>query len=177
MEAKPGNGRSWMKLPLLCVEAFSVKCGLQKMEPGQHQNIVDLSLSVLGNSKHTACPSYNAPWFGLSTSLCGTWVWNSPSRTVLSSSHCGAAVVKNSGSHPEHTMSWFDNSRHGRQEWGYIESQSPVDLTSLVLYPSGDTDQGNTCWTKLPWVNCVSWCSYLYGFWHKAIFLSKKSSQ
>jgi hypothetical protein len=30
--AKPVNGRSWSKVPLLCVEAFSLKCVLFKME-------------------------------------------------------------------------------------------------------------------------------------------------
>jgi hypothetical protein len=29
-------------------------------------------------------------------------------------------------------MSVFDNSSHARQELGYMESQSPVDLTSLL---------------------------------------------
>jgi hypothetical protein len=34
MAAKPVNGRSWRKVPLLCVQAFSNKCGLGKMEIG-----------------------------------------------------------------------------------------------------------------------------------------------
>jgi hypothetical protein len=34
MPDKPVNGRWWRKVPLLCVEAFSVKCGLQKMQTG-----------------------------------------------------------------------------------------------------------------------------------------------
>jgi hypothetical protein len=34
MAAKPINGRSWRKVPLICVEAFSVKCGLVKTETG-----------------------------------------------------------------------------------------------------------------------------------------------
>jgi hypothetical protein len=47
----------------------------------QPQNMVDLSSSGVGNSKHTASLSYHAPWFELSPGLCATWVWNSPSRT------------------------------------------------------------------------------------------------
>jgi hypothetical protein len=94
-----------------------------KRRQGEQQNMVDLSLSGLENSKHIATPSYHAPWFELSTGLCATWVWNSPSRTGLSSSHCGAWAVMNSGSHPVHTKSRFDNSSHTRQEWGYMESQ------------------------------------------------------
>jgi hypothetical protein len=104
-----------------------------KRRQGQQHNMVDLSSSRWVSSKHTASPRYNAPWFELSTCLCTTWVWNSPSRTVPSSSHCGAPAVTNSGSHPEHTMSRFDNRRHARQEWGYMDSPSPVDLTLLVL--------------------------------------------
>jgi hypothetical protein len=106
---------------------------LVKQRQGQQQSMVDLSSSGLGNSKHTASPRFHAPWFELFTGLCATWVWNSWSRTGLFSSHCGVSAVMNSGSHPEHTMSRFDNSSHARQEWGYMESQSPVDLTSLFL--------------------------------------------
>jgi hypothetical protein len=95
------------------------------------------------------------------------------SRTGLSSSHCGASPVMNSGSQSEHMMSRSHNSSHTRQGWGYMESQSTVDLTSLVLYPSGYIDKGNECWMKLPWVTCVS---YVYEFWHKATVLSKNSS-
>jgi hypothetical protein len=82
----------------------------------QQQNMVDLSSSGLGNSKPIASPSYHAPWFELSTGFCASWVWNSPSRTGLFSSHCGAWAVMNSGSYPERTMSQFDKSRHARQE-------------------------------------------------------------
>jgi hypothetical protein len=70
----------------------------------------------LWNSKHTASPSYHDPWFELSTGICATWVWNTPSRTDLSSSPWGALAVMNSRSHPEHMMSGFDDSRHARQE-------------------------------------------------------------
>jgi hypothetical protein len=73
-----------------------------KWRQGQQWNMADLSSSGLGNSKHTASPSYHTPWFELSTGLCSTWVWNSPSRRDLSSSHCGVSAVMNSGSHPEH---------------------------------------------------------------------------
>jgi hypothetical protein len=97
------------------------------------QNMVDLSSSGFRNSKPTASPRNHVPFFELSTGLRATMVWNSPSRTGLSSSQCGASAVMNSRSHPEHMMSRLDNSRHTRQEWGYRESQSPVDLTSLVL--------------------------------------------
>jgi hypothetical protein len=62
----------------------------------------------------------------------------------------GASAVMNSGSNPEHTMSWFDNGSHARQQSGYMESQSPVELTSLVLLPSGYINQGNESWMKLP---------------------------
>jgi hypothetical protein len=75
-----------------------------------------------GYSKHTASPSYHAPRFELSTGHRATWIWNSPSRTGLSSSHYGASAVMNSGSHPEHTMSQSDNNRQARKEWGYMES-------------------------------------------------------
>jgi hypothetical protein len=109
MAAKPVNGRSWRKVTLLCVEAFSVKCGL-----GQQQNMGDLSSSGLGNSKQTTSPSYHTPWLVLSTGLCATWVWNWPSGTGLFSSHCAASAVMNSGSHPEHRMLQIDNSRHAR---------------------------------------------------------------
>jgi hypothetical protein len=34
MAAKPVNGRSWKKVPLLYVDLFSVKCGLRKTETG-----------------------------------------------------------------------------------------------------------------------------------------------
>jgi hypothetical protein len=34
MAAKPVNGRCWRKVLLLCVAAFSVKCGLRKTEAG-----------------------------------------------------------------------------------------------------------------------------------------------
>jgi hypothetical protein len=83
---------------------------------GQQQNMIDLSFSGLGNFKHTASPCYHDPWFELSTGHFATWVWNSPSRTGLSSSHCGSSTVMNSGSHPEHTISRFDNSSLARQE-------------------------------------------------------------
>jgi hypothetical protein len=87
----------------------------EKRRQGQQQNMVDLSSSGLANSKHTASPSYHSPWFQASTGICATWDWNSPSRTGLSSSHCGILAFMNSGSHPEHKMSQFDNSRHTRQ--------------------------------------------------------------
>jgi hypothetical protein len=77
--------------------------------------MVDLTSSGLGNSKHMASTRYHAPWFELSTGLCDTWVWNSPSKTGLSSSHCGASAVMNSESDPEHMMSRFENSSHARQ--------------------------------------------------------------
>jgi hypothetical protein len=102
---------------------------------------------------------------------------NLPSRKGRSSSHCGVLAVMNSGSHPEHTMSCFDTSSHARQEWGYMESQWPVNLKSLVLQASGYIDQGKECLMNLPGVSCVPWGSYFYEFRHKAIFLSKKSSQ
>jgi hypothetical protein len=110
---------------------LSVACG--KWRQWQQQNMVCLSSSGLGNSKHTASPSYHAPWFKLSPGLCTSWVWNSPRRTGLSSSHCGASAVMNSGSHPEHPMSWYDDNRHAKKEWGYMEPQSQVVLTPLVL--------------------------------------------
>jgi hypothetical protein len=34
MAAKLVNGKSWRKVPLLCMEAFSDKCSLEKMETG-----------------------------------------------------------------------------------------------------------------------------------------------
>jgi hypothetical protein len=105
----------------------------RKRRQGQEQNMADLSLSGFGNSRHTASPNYHTPWFELSTGLCAPWVRNSPSRTGLSLFYCAASTFMNSGSHPEHTMSWLDNSSHARQEWGYMEPQSPVDLKSLVL--------------------------------------------
>jgi hypothetical protein len=154
---------------------LSVACGKQRQ--GQQENMVDLSSSWFWNCKHTARPSYyHAPWIELSTGLFATWVWNSSSRRHLFSSHCGALAVMNSGSHTEHKMSRFHNFCHARENWGYMESQSPVHLTSLVLYPSGYIEQECECWTKFPWVSCVSWGSYFYEFQHKAIFLSKKSS-
>jgi hypothetical protein len=110
---------------------LNMACGKQRQ--GQQQNMVDLNSSGLGNSKHTASPGYHTWWFELSTGLCATWDWNSPSRTGLTSSHCGASAVMNSGSHPEHRMSRIDKSSHTRHAWGYMETQSPVDLTSLVL--------------------------------------------
>jgi hypothetical protein len=96
--------------------------------------------------------------------------------TGFTSSHFAASAVMNSGCHPEHTTSRFDNSRQARQQWGYMESQSPVDLTTLVLYPTAYVHQGNECSMKLPCLSCVSQGSYFYEFWHKAIFLSKKST-
>jgi hypothetical protein len=136
----------------------------------------DLSPSGLGNSKHTASPNYHAPLLEVCPGLYATCVWNSPSRTGLSSSYCAALAFMKSGPHPEHMMLQCDNSSHKRQEWCYMESQSPVDLISHVLKPQGDIDQENKCCTKFPWVSCVSWGSYVYEFWHKAIFQSTKLS-
>jgi hypothetical protein len=133
MAGKLVNRTSWRKVPLLCVEFSQLCVAWGKRRQGQQQNMFDLSSSGLGNSKHTASPSYHAQWFELSTGLCATWVWNSPSRRRHSSSHCCASAVMNSCCQPEHTMSRFDNSSHTRQGWGYMESQSPVDLTSLIL--------------------------------------------
>jgi hypothetical protein len=93
---------------------LSVACGKWRLE--QQQNMVDLSSSGLVNSKYTASSSYHAPWFEISTGICATCVWNSPSRTGLSSSHCAASAVMNSGSHPEHRISQFVNSRPRRHE-------------------------------------------------------------
>jgi hypothetical protein len=45
--------------PALC-ESFSIKCGQGKQRQGQQQNMVDVSSTGLGNSKHTASPSYHA---------------------------------------------------------------------------------------------------------------------
>jgi hypothetical protein len=95
---------------------LSVTC--LKWRQGQQQNMVDLCSSGFRNSKHTSSPPYHAKWLKLSTGICATWVWKSPSRTGASSSHCGASAVMNSGSHPEHMMSRIHNSRHARQEWG-----------------------------------------------------------
>jgi hypothetical protein len=92
----------------------SVAC--RKWRQEQQQTMVEVSSSGLGNSKHTASPNYHAPWFELSIGLSATWVWNSPNRTVLSSSHGGALAVTNSGSHPEHRISCFHNSRQTKQE-------------------------------------------------------------
>jgi hypothetical protein len=78
----------------------------------QPQNMVDLSSSGVGNSKHTASLSYHAPWFELSPGLCATY--------RPSSCHCGAWAVLNSGSHPEHKMSWFDNSSRRKNEHCYF---------------------------------------------------------
>jgi hypothetical protein len=98
---------------------LSVACG--KWRQGQQPNMVDLSSSVFGNSKHIASPSYHAPWFYLATDLCATWVCNTPSRTGPSSSHCGTPAFMILGSNPEHTMS--ENSRHpGRNELTCIPS-------------------------------------------------------
>ena len=133
MAGKPINGRSWRKVPLLLWKLSLLSVAWWKQRQGQQGHMVDMSLSGLGNLKHTANPSLHAPWFELSIGLSATLVWNSPSRTGLSSSHCGEPALMNSGSHPEHTMSQFDNSSQAKQEWCYMESQSLVDLTSLVL--------------------------------------------
>jgi hypothetical protein len=116
MAAKQVNGRSWTKVPLYCVATFSVRCGLFKTETGKQQNMVDLRLLGLANSKHTACSIYHAPWFELFPDHCASWIWNSPSRRGLSSFHCGAPAVMKSGSHPENTMPWCDNRSQARQE-------------------------------------------------------------
>jgi hypothetical protein len=121
------------RCPCFVWQLSQLTVGCRKWRQGQQQNMVHLNSSGLVNSKHSASPSYHSPWFELSTGLCATWVWNAPSRLGLSSTHCGASAVMNLGSHPEHTMSWFDNCRHICQEWGYMESQSPFGLTSLVL--------------------------------------------
>jgi hypothetical protein len=104
------------KCPCFVWKLSQLSVARAKWRQGKHQNIVQMSSSGLRNSKHTASPSYHAFLFEFSTGLFETLVWNSPNRTGLSSSHCGASAIMNSGSHPEHTMSRFDNSRHARQE-------------------------------------------------------------
>jgi hypothetical protein len=83
MGAKPVNGRRWRKVPLICVAVFSTSVACGKWRQGKQQNMVDLSSSDLGNSKHTSSWNYHAPWFEMSTVLWETWVWNSSSRTGL----------------------------------------------------------------------------------------------
>jgi hypothetical protein len=114
MAANPVNWRRWRMVPLLCVEAFSVNFGLRKIETGTATDQGWPELIKIGNSKHSASRSYHAPWFELSTGLCATRVWNSPSTTGLSSSHCVEPAVMNSGSHTQHKMSRFNKSRHPR---------------------------------------------------------------
>jgi hypothetical protein len=74
MAVKPVNRRIWRKVPLLCVKYFSVKCGLGKMETGTAADHGWPDSWGFRNSKHTASPSYNTPWFELSTGLCAYWV-------------------------------------------------------------------------------------------------------
>jgi hypothetical protein len=98
------------RCPCLAWKLSQLTVAWGKWRQGQQQNMVDLRSSGLGNSKHTARSKDHALLFELFTGLCATWVWNSTSRKDLSLSHCGASAVMNSGSHPEHMMSWFDIS-------------------------------------------------------------------
>jgi hypothetical protein len=146
-----------------------------KWRQGQQQNMVDLRSSGLGNSKHNASPSYHMQWFELSIDLCATWVWHSLRRTGLSSSHCGASAVMNSGF-------TLNTQCHGL----IIDTQPGMRLYRVPVTCWSDITCSlairvhwprKECWTKLPWVSWVIWCSYFYEFWHKALFLSRKSIQ
>jgi hypothetical protein len=167
--------KSWRKVPKHCAEAFSQKCRLGKTEIKQQENMVDLSSSGLGNSNHTASPRYHAPWFELSTGICATWVWTH--QTEQASLHL--TVV--------HRLSWIQGLTLNTRCHGLIIAAtqvrnevtwSPSHLVIRHQLFSSHQDTLTRKWicTKLAWVSCVSWGSYIYEFWDKAIFLSMKPS-
>jgi hypothetical protein len=97
MVAIQSIGEARRRCPCFVWQLSQLRVFCCKRRQGQQQNMVDLSSSGLGNSKHTASPSYHAQWFELSINLCATWVWHSLSRRGISSPHCAASAVMNSG--------------------------------------------------------------------------------
>jgi hypothetical protein len=145
--------RSWRKVPLSCVEDFSVKWVLGKQSRDSRSTWVTWPHQDWGILFFTASLSYHAPWFGKSTGLCALWSWIPPSRTSCPGFHCGTQAEVISGAHTEHLISWCAASRLAREEGGYMEAQTTVYLTSLLIWPAGYISPWQQMFEEITWIH------------------------
>jgi hypothetical protein len=97
--------RNWRKLPLSCVEDFSVKCVLGTQGRCSRSTWVTSTHQNWRIPFFTGSLSYHAPLCGESTSLCAMRAWSTPSRTGCPGPHCGTQAALISASHPDYLIS------------------------------------------------------------------------
>jgi hypothetical protein len=134
MAAKPVSGSGWKKVPCSVWQLSQLSVAWGKRRQGQQQNMVDLNSSNWG-TQNTLLAQAIKP-HGLNCTQAFVQLGSGTHQAEQASLHL-TVVHWLSWIQPEHTMSWFDNSRHARQEWGYMESQSRGDLTSVVSSHQG----------------------------------------
>jgi hypothetical protein len=156
-------GKRWRKVPLSCVEDFSVKWGLGKWSRDISSAWVTWGHQDWGIRFFTESLSYHAPQFGESTVLCALWAWISPSRTGRHGSHCGTQAALITGAHTEHLISWCAAS--GLVGWKETTWKPRHLFTWHQFFSdlSGTLHHGNECLKKLLWFNRVSWYSWSFG--------------
>jgi hypothetical protein len=129
-------GRSMRKVPLSYVEDFSFKWGLWNGAGTagaqgwqEHGRIGD---SILHCLPKLSCPTVRS----VHRPLCplGLNITEQNKMPWISLWYTGCLDFRG---FPWNPISQCGTSRLGRVEWGYMEAQSPVDLTSLVLWPAG----------------------------------------
>jgi hypothetical protein len=156
-------GRSRSKVPLSCVEDFSVKWSLGKWGWDSRSTWVTWARQDWGIPFFTAILSLHAPWFRVSSGLCALWAWIS-----LSTTGCPHLTLV-------HRLLWFQgltlNTRSHRVVLADWQGRNEVTWRRIHLLiwhhffsgQQGILNHGNECLKKLPWVTRVSWCSLNIG--------------